>query len=305
MEIKTAYIAQPEFISDLKQELQHPYEIYEDIFLSAERSLLCFAQDMWFEPQRITFQSISEAAKILRQHNKYWYLHPVSNIRRSHLILESLKNLPPIERQFPITEEIPVIGGFSLLDTNTLLFSTKRWKKWPDGKCFFVEDKVNPPNRAYLKLWEALTYLTQLPKDGDLALDLGASPGGWTYVLQSLGAHVLAVDKAELAPKIAKLPGVSYLQQSAFAINPLSSDCIYDYVVFDVACYPERAYSLILKWINSGKAKQMIFTIKLQGKINFEILKKLQAIENAQVLHLYYNKHEVTFFYPKISALSF
>lgn len=298
-ETQMIYIVKPPFLSELCDELNDRVEVVEDLVISPiKRTDVCFAQDIWLEPHRVTFQSISEAVSILRQAGKYWYLHPLHQVRRSRLIEQQLRKCPPLHRDFPITNEIPPIGGFSLLDKNTMVFSTSRLKKWPQGQCFFIEDKQNPPNRAYLKLWEALSLLQKIPKHGETALDLGASPGGWTYVMQSLGTNVTAVDKAELDPKIAALPGVNYLKQSAFAIDPTTLESPYDWVLSDVACYPDRAYTLIKKWIDSGKAKQLIVTIKLQGKINLDILKPFLAITNSRLLNLFYNKHEVTFFYP-------
>ncbi|WP_131794675.1 SAM-dependent methyltransferase [Fluoribacter gormanii] len=297
--IAAIYVAKPEFLTLLSEELGEVSHIIEDLVFSPHKKLdVCFAQDIWLEPQTVTFQSISEAVRILRQAGKFWYLHPISNIRRSRLIEEQLRQVPPLMRHFPIESEIPSIGAFSLLDKNTLIYSAKRQKKWPHGVCYFIEDKINPPNRAYLKLWEALTLLGKYPKPGDKALDLGASPGGWTYVMQSLGASVTAVDKALLDPKIAKLPRINYLQQSAFAIDPMQWEHSYDWVLSDVACYPERAYALIMKWIQSGKAKQLIFTIKLQGEIELATIKKFQEIPNSFLINMFYNKHEATFFYP-------
>ncbi|KTD41327.1 SAM-dependent methyltransferase [Legionella parisiensis] len=298
-EIAAVYVIKPEFLPLLSEELDNVSYATEDlIFSSHKKRDVCFAQDIWLKPQKVTFQSISEAVRILRQAGKFWYLHPISHIRRSRLIEEQLRKLPPLLRHFPIESEIPSIGAFSLLDNNTLIYSAKRQKKWPQGKCDFIEDKINPPNRAYLKLWEALTLLGEYPKPGDKALDLGASPGGWTYVLHSLGASVTAVDKALLDPKIAQLPRVTTLQQSAFALEPAQLAQNYDWVLSDVACYPDRAYALIMKWIESEKAKQMIFTIKLQGKIELSTLKQFQKIPNSFLTNMFYNKHEVTFFYP-------
>ncbi|WED42541.1 SAM-dependent methyltransferase [Legionella cardiaca] len=295
------YVAKPEFLTELCEELEEISGVIDDLVFSPHTNLdVCFAQDIWLDPQFVTFQSISEAVKILRQAGKFWYLHPISHIRRSHLIAEQLRKYPPLERHFPVTE-LPQIGSFSLLDQNTLLYSTRRLKKWPQGKCFFIEDKINPPNRAYLKLWEALTLLEKYPQAGDTALDLGASPGGWTYVMQSLGATVTAVDKALLAPHIAKLPRIHFLQQSAFALEPERLEHTYDWVLSDVACYPDRAYTLINKWIASGKARQMIFTIKLQGKTDLASIKPFQAIPGSYITNLFYNKHEATFFYPALS----
>lgn len=297
--IAAVYVVKPEFLSLLSDELGDFSSIAEDLICSPHKNLdVCFAQDIWLEPQVVPFQSISEAVKILRQAGKFWYLHPISHIRRSRLIEEQLRNTPQLMRHFPLETEIPSIGAFGLLDKNTLIYSATRQKKWPQGACYFIEDKINPPNRAYLKLWEALTILGKYPQSGDKALDLGASPGGWTYVMQSLGASVTAVDKALLDPNIAKLPHISYLQQSAFSIEPAKLEQNYDWVLSDVACYPDRAYALIMKWIESEKAKQMIFTIKLQGKVELSTIKQFQKIPSSFITNMFYNKHEATFFYP-------
>ena len=222
--ISAIYVAKPEFLSELCEELGDVSQVIDDLVFSTHQTRdICFALDIWLEPYIVKFQSISEAVKMLRQAGKFWSAHPIAQVRRTRLIEEQLRKCPSLTRQFPIETDIPAIGVFCLLDQNTLVYSAKRLKKWPGGKCYFVEDKINPPNRAYLKLWEALTLLESYPKPGDLALDLGASPGGWTYVMQSLGARVTAVDKALLNPNIATLPGVTFLKQSAFAFRARSS----------------------------------------------------------------------------------
>lgn len=295
------YVAKPEFLTELCHELgDSVVAVHGNLVFSSAKRDVVFALDVWYDATVIEFASISDAARILRQANKYWYLHPMENVRRSRLIEEQLRKLPNLERTFPVTEDIPDVGCFSLLDKNTLLYSAKRLKKWPMGVCQFIEDKKNPPNRAYLKLWEALTLLDHYPKPGETAVDLGATPGGWTYVMQSLGTHVTAVDKAPLDPHIAKLPHVSFMQESAFAINPEDWDKPIDWLLCDVACYPERLYELVTKWIASGKVKQFIFTIKLQGDTDLAVLEQFQAIPNSRVLNLYYNKHEATLFFPGI-----
>ncbi|MDR3477306.1 MAG: SAM-dependent methyltransferase [Gammaproteobacteria bacterium] len=299
------YIAHPDFLEALCAELQDVSAVVGNIVISPHKKRdICFAADVWLEPHLVHFESISEAVKILRRAGKYWFLNPIENVRRSRLIEAELKKLPDLNHRFPLKDEIPAIGCFSLLDKNTLIYSAKRWKKPPLGDYLFQEDKKNPPNRAYLKLWEALALLNHYPKPGDTAMDLGASPGGWSYVLQSLGAKVTAVDKAPLEQKIAALPLVSFLKQSAFALDPHTLENPIDWLLCDVACYPNRTLDLVQKWIASGKAKNMIITIKLQGDTDFEILEKFQAIPNARVIHLIQNKHEATFFYPAAPHLS-
>lgn len=298
------YVAKPEFISELCDELENVSDVIGNlVFSPVIKQDVCFALDVWWDPKVIQFNSISEAVRELRQAGKFWYLNPLENVRRSHLITEQLRKLPQIQLVFPLHETIPDIGCFSLLDKNTLVYSARRWKKWPMGHYQFIEDKHNPPNRAYLKLWEALSLLDHLPKPGETALDLGASPGGWTYVMQSLGTQVTAVDKAALDPHIANLPGVSFLRQSAFALNPETWTGKIDWLLSDIACYPDRLYELLTRWIASNKAKQLIFTVKLQGKTDLSIIRQFQAIPDSSTLHLFNNKHEVTFFHPAISSL--
>ncbi len=302
--INAIYLADPTHLTELCDELGDVSHVIENlVFSPMVKQDICFARDVWLEPQIVTFNSISEAVKLLRAAGKYWYLYPLENIRRSRLIEAELRNLPLLTHTFPLQEAIPAIGCFTLLDKNTLVYSAKRWKKAPLGDFQFIEDKTNPPNRAYLKLWEALSLGDIYPSAGDTALDLGASPGGWTYVMQTLGTKITAVDKAPLEPRIAKLPNVTFLQQSAFALNPADLKHPVDWVLCDVACYPERTYELIMQWINSGNAKHLIFTIKLQGKTDIATLEKFKKIPGGRVIHLFYNKHEATFFYPEPTQL--
>jgi 23S rRNA (cytidine2498-2'-O)-methyltransferase len=293
------YIADPHFLAELCEELGGQHTVLGNMVFSDQlKPDICFARDVWLDPVIIEIASISTAAKLLRSKGKFWFLNAFENVRRSHLIMDELRKLPELTQTFPIISPLPAINCFSLLNKNTLLYTTKRWKQAPLGDFQFVEDKQNPPNRAYLKLWEALSLWGTYPDATQTALDLGASPGGWTYVMQSLGSRVIAVDKALLAPHIAKQPRVEFLQQSAFALDPDSFDQPVDWLLSDIACYPERAYELATRWINSKKAKRIIMTIKLQGDTDFASLATFQAIPHSRVIHLFYNKHEVTFFYP-------
>lgn len=293
-----AYVAHPDFLPNLMEELGEVSLQMGNLVFSPKKIPACFASDIWLDTTVVNFTSISEAVRILKAANRFWYLNPINSVGRSKLIAEQLRKLPNLNNHFPMKEPMPLIGCFSLLDNNTLVYAKLRSKNPPLGDFLFVEDKVNPPNRAYLKLWEALSIFS-LPKKGEYAIDLGASPGGWSYVMQSLGVSVLAVDKAPLDEKIARLPGISFKQQSAFSIEPKDLEKPVDWLLCDVACYPERTLSLVKKWIQSGKAKKMIITIKLQGQDDLKAIAPFKEIPNSLVLHLLNNKHEVTFMYPK------
>ncbi len=148
----------------------------------------------------------------------------------------------------------------------------------PNGAYIFEENKTDAPSRAYLKLWEALVRLQKFPKAGETCLDLGSSPGGWTWVLQTLGAHVISVDKAPLAPNVEKLPNIRYVQQSAFGLAPADIGPV-DWLFSDIICYPERLLRLVENWRASGLVKNMVCTIKFQGETDHaavaEFLKSL------------------------------
>jgi 23S rRNA (cytidine2498-2'-O)-methyltransferase len=135
-----------------------------------------------------------------------------------------------------------------------------------------------------------------MPGPGQSCIDLGASPGGWTWVLAKLGADVLAIDKAPLDPEIAKMKGVSYKKDSAFALDPASVGPV-DWLFSDVICYPARLFDLVEKWRAAGMAKNIICTLKFQGPTDHETAKRFAAIPNSRLLHLFHNKHELTWFW--------
>jgi 23S rRNA (cytidine2498-2'-O)-methyltransferase len=159
----------------------------------------------------------------------------------------------------------------------------------------FIEDKSSSPSRAYLKLWEAFTLIGQKPGPGDLCLDLGACPGGWTWVLATLGARVISVDKAPLDPRIAAMPGVEVRRESAFGLDPRSESVpAVDWLCSDVICYPARLLGLVERWLATGKARRFVCSVKFQGETDFGVIEAFKAIPGSRLMHLSANKHELT-----------
>ena len=165
---------------------------------------------------------------------------------------------------------------------------------------------MGPPNRAYLKLQEALVRMGRWPQPGETCLDLGACPGGWTYVMASLGAEVVAVDKAPLAKAVAAMPRVQWRGESAFAdsMDPLHRTGWarpVDWLFSDIACYPTRLLGLVQRWMRSGLVKNIVVTLKFQGDAatsraeDHEAAARFAAIPGGRLLHMHYNKHELTF----------
>jgi 23S rRNA (cytidine2498-2'-O)-methyltransferase len=192
---------------------------------------------------------------------------------------------------FPASAPGSHLGAWTLLAPDRLLASPVKASPFVNGACQFVEDHIGPPSRAYLKLWEALVRFGRWPGPGERCLDLGASPGGWTWVLASLGADVTAVDKAPLAAVVAAMPGVSERLDSAFAVPAEPIDWLFS----DVIAYPDRLLALVRRWIEAGAARYVVCTIKFQGPTDHDTAAAFASIPGGQVVHLFHNKHELTF----------
>ena len=247
----------------------------------------------WLNPQKIEFKSINEAAGALREIQRNWAPVFFTQFRRGALIISKLPSLAQKPRPFPwLLPEAPM-GAFTLLDEHTMVASSHCSSPFPGGAIHFKEDREGPPGRAYLKLWEALVRLRHWPGPGERCIDAGASPGSWTWVLSALGAEVVAVDRAPLDAGIAALPGVSFMRHDAFTLKPGEIGPI-DWLFCDVICYPPRLLEWVEKWLASGLCKRFVCTIKMQGDPDFDTIRRFAAIPGSQVLHLYHNKHELS-----------
>lgn len=299
----SAYLAAEGFEAQLLAELGTAAgEVQGRLILSpAPARPSVWAQNVWEDPRRLTFQSIREAADLLRGMQRNWALWPVAQHRRAHLIAERLPHVSARPLTFPDLPPAAPLGSWCLLDANTLLAAPTCRSPFRHGEVVFHENREAPPNRAYLKLWETLTRLGRHPGPGERCLDLGASPGGWTWVLHELGAQVISVDKAALDPAIAALPRVQHRQESAFGLRPQDIGPV-DWLTSDVICYPERLLRLVETWLTSGLVANFVCTLKFQGPTDHAAIAALAAIPGGQVVHLFHNKHEVTWMWPAPTA---
>jgi 23S rRNA (cytidine2498-2'-O)-methyltransferase len=294
-DITTAYLAADGFADDLCVELGEAVTgRYGDLLLTREPARdAIWADNVWRNPRWITIDSIGDAARKLRALQRNWAGYGYQLHRRGKLIEEKLPHVSAKPLVFGKPLPTAPLGSWTLVEENLLLASPDCSAPVPNGAYIFEENKEEPPNRAYLKLWEALTRIGRMPGDGDTCLDLGASPGGWTWVLQSLGATVISVDKAPLAPHIAALPRVRYVQESAFGLKPFSIGPV-DWLFSDIICYPERLLRLVNDWRAAGLVRNFVCTIKFQGDTDHEMTKRFLEIPGSFAMHLYNNKHEIT-----------
>jgi 23S rRNA (cytidine2498-2'-O)-methyltransferase len=185
------------------------------------------------------------------------------------------------------------LGSWTLLDAATMLASAHCTSPFPNGEMQFVEDRLGPPSRAYLKLWEALTLIGKHPQPGEVCVDLGSAPGGWSWALARLGARVVSVDKAALASKVRHLPNLEHRRESAFALDPPALGPV-DWLFSDVVCYPARLLALVERWLAAGTCSRFVCTVKFQGATDHAAARRFAAIPGTALRHLHHNKHELT-----------
>ncbi len=294
----TGHLAPEGFEKDLEIELKllgiKIFKKYGRLFLTeGESSNIVFAQDTWIDVKEIKFTSINDGANKLKEFNIRFSHYPINNVRRGELILEKLPRVRI--KKYDFLENIPTtpISVFSLLDETTMIVAARTSCPLPFGEINFNEDKEGPPSRAYLKLWELFTLYKVMPNKGEQVMDLGACPGGWTYVLQNIGCHVLSVDKAPLDSKVMALPNIEFKQESAFGLRPQHVGKK-DWLFSDIICYPHKLLELVNRWRESGLVDNFACTIKFQSETDFDTLFKFKEIPGSKIIHLSCNKHEVT-----------
>jgi len=295
---QTIYLAPEGFVDDLVAELGDVAAVEDRlVFADGPPRPAAWAQNVWFDPVRIEFESIKDAARKLRAIQRNWALWSLRHHRRASLIQENLPHVSAKPVVFPSPVPTAPLGSWTLLDEFTLVAAARCSSPYRHGEVSFVENRTAPPNRAYLKLWEALTRMGEQPGPGSRCLDLGSSPGGWTWVLHELGADVISVDKAPLAPEIAALPRVTFRQESAFGLKPQDIGPL-DWLVCDVICYPQRLLRLVEAWMQTGQVKRFVCTLKFQAETDHETARAFAAIPGGRVEHLFHNKHELTWMWP-------
>jgi 23S rRNA (cytidine2498-2'-O)-methyltransferase len=253
-----------------------------------------WASNVWGAIARVEFESIADAARKLKALGPRWALYSHVHHRRAELIAREVGIPKSPALHFP-DDPMPEksLGSFTLVSPGELLASASCSQTVPNGELAFHEDRTNPPSRAYLKLWEALTRLGRMPRAGDSCVDLGSCPGGWTWVLARLGASVTSVDRTEIDPRVLSLPGVTFLQGNAFALEPARFPKV-DWLFSDVICEPAKLLELAKRWLVAHPDASCVCSVKFKGEPDFRVLDGFRRIPGSALVHLSQNKNEVT-----------
>ncbi len=177
---------------------------------------------------------------------------------------------------------------------------------WPMGIAR-LKFPLSAPSRSTLKLEEAFqTFLgpdwREVLDDCHTGVDLGASPGGWTWQLVNQKMYVHAVDNGPMDEKLMATGLVEHLLEDGFIWKPKR---MVDWLVCDMVEKPARVAHLMYEWLHNRHAKYAIFNLKLPMKKRLQQWLDIKEMLDARIqeehpkaifkaAHLYHDREEIT-----------
>lgn len=138
-----------------------------------------------------------------------------------------------------------------------------------------VEEDKAAPSSAHKKLREVELRLARPIRAGETCVDLGGSPGGWSWVALERGANVIALDRSPLRKDLMSNPRVTFSKADAFAHDPSRP---VDWLLCDVIAFPQRTLKLLDRWLTHGWCRQFCVTIKFRGREDDAVLEEFKAM---------------------------
>jgi len=158
-------------------------------------------------------------------------------------------------------------------------------------------------SRAEFKLREALKIIGYRPAPASLAIDIGAAPGGWSFVLAERGMTVIAIDPADLDGPAADHPNIRHLKMK---VEHYTGSEPADLVVNDMNMDPTDSAAAVLTVGRDLKpGGLLVMTIKLpDGTYQKQVADVIEILspqfECIDVRCLFYNRREVTAFFRRV-----
>jgi 23S rRNA (cytidine2498-2'-O)-methyltransferase len=115
------------------------------------------------------------------------------------------------------------------------------WRPAHPGGAIPVEIPADAPSRAYAKIEEAIAWARLPVAAGQVALEIGAAPGGAALALARRGLTVWAVDTGALAPHALAHPNVRHVPKKAGALRWEELPARVDWLLVDVNLAPQVA----------------------------------------------------------------
>ncbi|HEX5637334.1 MAG TPA: 23S rRNA (cytidine(2498)-2'-O)-methyltransferase RlmM [Gammaproteobacteria bacterium] len=166
----------------------------------------------------------------------------------------------------------------------------------------------NAPSRSTLKLEEAFkTLLSEKEQQkylrtGMTSVDLGASPGGWTWQMVQRNIKVIAIDNGNMDPAVMDSGLVVHQHADGFVYTPPEP---VDWLLCDMVERPLHIARLIARWLVDGHCKHAVFNLKLPMKQRYQMVEDCRslletAMQQAGIRYeirmkqLYHDREEIT-----------
>jgi len=164
------------------------------------------------------------------------------------------------------------------------------------------------PSRSTLKLEEALLTLlddrerNKYLRNGMTAVDLGASPGGWSWQLVQRGIRVTAIDNGPMDQALMDGGLLRHIRADGFKYQPAQK---VDWLVCDMVERPLHISRLICRWLLEGHCDHAVFNLKLPMKQRYAMVNDCRRLisEHLQdagihfelrMKQLYHDREEIT-----------
>jgi len=200
-----------------------------------------------------------------------------------------------------LTKEIPYRPEFSegffvyLIDFNHAIISLNALSLGQKR----MQMDLEAPSRSYLKIEEIYRIIGFEPRKNEKVVDLGASPGGWSYSALKRGAQVTAVDNGQLKEPVKSHPNITHLKEDALKFNPRKS---FDWLFCDMNENPSLILNMLNMWLKSSRCLRFVVNLKIGRSDPILLLKKIKDLKLGlipqcsllKVRHLYHDREEIT-----------
>lgn len=220
--------------------------------------------------------------------------------RRRHLLPGLRRHAGPFfetEALVQLVLHAPDRGFLSLLRAPRPFAERGALSFFSGGEAPAAVDK-QAPSRAFAKLVEAEARMGRKIGARESCVDLGASPGSWTYVALRRGARVIAVDRSDLRDDLMRDPRVTFQRGDAFRFEPSAP---VDWLLCDVIAEPQRSAELLLRWLQNKWCRHFVVTLKMHDNDSRALLWRLKQelprwSSDFWLLRLCANKKELSAF---------
>ncbi len=165
-----------------------------------------------------------------------------------------------------------------------------------------MADDPLAPSRSYLKVEEAYAVLGREPAPGELVVDLGAAPGGWSYSAAKRGARVLALDNGPLKGGALDHPLIEHRRADAYGHRPGPGERA-DWMFCDLVDDPHEVLRrIVTPWIENAWCCRFVVILKFGRVDPLALLREVRApgsvfarrAPGTRVRHLYHDREEFT-----------